>query len=60
MTKTLASELASRHIRINAVAAPEQASELTGAVLFLASHGASYCTGTMLEAGSTGGWEAET
>jgi NAD(P)-dependent dehydrogenase (short-subunit alcohol dehydrogenase family) len=62
MTKTLSSEIASSHIRVNAVAAGDTAPEngcamssvaagedVAGTILFLASDAASYCTGTMVE-----------
>ena len=52
MIKTLASEVASRQIRVNGVALGAEAGEAAGAVLFLASEDASYCTGTTLEAGT--------
>ena len=59
MTKTLASELASRRIRVNAAALGGGVSDLAGAVLFLSSQAASYCTGTLLEAGNTDVREVE-
>ena len=59
MTKTLASELASRRIRVNAAALGGGVSDLAGAVLFLASQAAPYCTGTLLEAWNTDVREVE-
>ena len=52
MTKTLASELASRHIRVNTVALDGDGAAAGGPVVFLASDRASYCTGALLEAGT--------